>query len=126
MRSAPLTSHRLPMPAPDNWAKKLLTESARSSCQTASQERQPRTGFSSPAKSTFQSRSATAMLKPIPERKDHEERMSHDTLTITDNRTGQTYEVAITDGTVRSLDLRQIKVNEEDFGLMGYDPAFTN
>lgn len=52
--------------------------------------------------------------------------MSNDTLTITDNRTGQTYEVAITDGTIRSLDLRQIKVNEEDFGLMGYDPAFTN
>ena len=52
--------------------------------------------------------------------------MSNDTLTITDNRTGKTYEVAITEGTIRSMDLRQIKVNEEDFGLMGYDPAFTN
>ncbi len=52
--------------------------------------------------------------------------MSNDTLTITDNRTGQTYEVAVTDGTIRTMDLRQIKVDDEDFGLMGYDPAFTN
>jgi citrate synthase len=49
-----------------------------------------------------------------------------DTLSITDNRTGQSYEVEITDGTVRAMDLRQIKVSEDDFGLMTYDPAFTN
>jgi citrate synthase len=49
-----------------------------------------------------------------------------ETLSITDNRTGQNYEVEITDGTIRTMDLRQIKVNEDDFGLMGYDPAFTN
>jgi citrate synthase len=49
-----------------------------------------------------------------------------DTLTITDNRTAQTYEVEVTDGTVKAMDLRQIKVSEEDFGLMSYDPAFTN
>src|SRR6266542_3210695 len=49
-----------------------------------------------------------------------------DTLSVTDNRTGQTYEIEITDGTIRSMDLRQIKVDEDDFGLMGYDPAFTN
>jgi citrate synthase len=49
-----------------------------------------------------------------------------DTLTVTDNRTGQTYEIEITDGTVRAMDFRQIKVDEEDFGLMTYDPAFTN
>ena len=49
-----------------------------------------------------------------------------DTLTITDNRTGRTYEVPITDETIRALDLRQIKVNEDDFGLMSYDPGFTN
>src|SRR3954454_16569248 len=49
-----------------------------------------------------------------------------DTLTVTDNRTGQTYEVPITDGTVRAMDFRQMKVDEEDFGLMTYDPAFTN
>jgi citrate synthase len=52
--------------------------------------------------------------------------MSTDTLSITDNRTGKTYEVEITDGTIRSLDLRQIKVSDDDFGMMGYDPAFTN
>ena len=49
-----------------------------------------------------------------------------DTLTITDNRTGQTYEVEVTDGTVKAMDLRQIKVSDDDFGLMAYDPAFTN
>ena len=49
-----------------------------------------------------------------------------DTLSITDNRTGRTYEVAVTDDTVRAIDLRQIKVNEDDFGLMTYDPAFMN
>src|SRR4051812_32844795 len=49
-----------------------------------------------------------------------------DTLTVTDNRTGQTYEVPITDGTVKAMDFRQMKVDEDDFGLMTYDPAFTN
>ncbi|WP_205695834.1 citrate synthase [Conexibacter sp. SYSU D00693] len=48
------------------------------------------------------------------------------TLTVTDNRTGKTYEVPITDGTVRAMDFRQMKVDEDDFGLMTYDPAFTN
>jgi citrate synthase len=52
--------------------------------------------------------------------------MSKDTLTITDNRTGQTYELPITHGTIRAMDLRQIKAAEGDFGLMAYDPAFTN
>jgi citrate synthase len=49
-----------------------------------------------------------------------------DTLSITDNRTGKTYEVDINDETIRGLDLRQIKVNEDDFGLMAYDPGYTN
>ncbi|HET7478467.1 MAG TPA: citrate synthase [Rubrobacteraceae bacterium] len=47
-------------------------------------------------------------------------------LSITDNRTGKSYDVEITDGTVRAMDLRQIKVDDEDFGLMTYDPGFTN
>ena len=47
-------------------------------------------------------------------------------LTITDNRTGQQYELPITDGTIRATDLRQIKVGDDDFGLMTYDPAFMN
>jgi citrate synthase len=49
-----------------------------------------------------------------------------DTLTVTDNRTGRTYDVPITDGTVRAMDFRQVKVDDDDFGLMVYDPAFTN
>jgi citrate synthase len=49
-----------------------------------------------------------------------------DTLSVTDNRTGESYEVEITDGTVKAMDFRQIKVGEDDFGLMTYDPAFTN
>jgi citrate synthase len=49
-----------------------------------------------------------------------------DTLTVTDNRTGETYEVQITDGTVRATDFRKIKTSEDDFGLMTYDPAFMN
>ncbi|WP_224246158.1 citrate synthase [Hyalangium gracile] len=52
--------------------------------------------------------------------------MPKDTLTITDNRTGKTYEVPIENGCIRTHALRQIKVSEEDFGLMGYDPAFLN
>src|ERR1700689_5426057 len=52
--------------------------------------------------------------------------MSRESLTITDNRTGKTYELPITDDTIRAMDLRQIKVNEKDFGMMSYDPAFSN
>lgn len=52
--------------------------------------------------------------------------MTNETLTVTDNRTGRTYELPITDGTIRAMDLRQIKVDEDDFGLMSYDPAFKN
>lgn len=52
--------------------------------------------------------------------------MLKDTLTITDNRTGKTYEVPIADGTIRAIDLRQIKADAGDFGLMTFDPAFLN
>ncbi len=48
------------------------------------------------------------------------------TFTITDNRTGKSYEIPLVNGNVRAMDLRQIKVNPEDFGTMAYDPAFTN
>ncbi len=51
---------------------------------------------------------------------------AQDTLSVTDNRTGETYELEITDGTVKAMDFRQIKVDEDDFGLMTYDPAYTN
>jgi citrate synthase len=49
-----------------------------------------------------------------------------DSLTVTDNRTGKTYELPISDGAVRAMDLRQIKVDENEFGMLAYDPAFTN
>ena len=52
--------------------------------------------------------------------------MSNDTLTITDNRTGKQYEIPIQDGAIRAMDLRQIKVSDDDFGVMTYDPAFMN
>jgi citrate synthase len=49
-----------------------------------------------------------------------------DTLTVTDNRTGRQYEIPIVDGAIRSLDLRQIRTSDDDFGLLAYDPAFMN
>jgi citrate synthase len=49
-----------------------------------------------------------------------------ETLSIVDNRTGKKYELPIQDGTIRAMDLRQIKAAAEDFGLMTYDPAFMN
>jgi citrate synthase len=52
--------------------------------------------------------------------------LTEQTLSVTDNRTGRSYELPITDGTVRAMDLRQIKTDEQDFGLMAYDPAYTN
>src|SRR5215475_6634162 len=48
------------------------------------------------------------------------------TLHVTDSRTGRSYELPITDGAIRALDLRQIKASDDDFGLMSYDPAFMN
>ena len=52
--------------------------------------------------------------------------MAEDTLSVTDNRTGETFELEITEGTVKAMDFRQMKESEDDFGLMTYDPAFTN
>jgi citrate synthase len=51
---------------------------------------------------------------------------SAETLTIVDNRTGKSYDVPIEDGTVRATELRKIKVDDEDFGIMTYDPAYMN
>src|SRR2546421_6941885 len=51
---------------------------------------------------------------------------SSETLTITDNRTGKQYEIPIEDETIRATELRDVKVDDEDFGLMSYDPAFLN
>ncbi|MEX0785324.1 MAG: citrate synthase [Dehalococcoidia bacterium] len=52
--------------------------------------------------------------------------MARDTLTITDDRTGRTYKVPIENGAVRAMEFRQMKTRKDDFGLMVYDPAFTN
>ena len=52
--------------------------------------------------------------------------MSENSLTITDNRTDRTYTLPIENGTIRAMDLRQIKTGPDDFGLMTYDPAFMN
>ncbi len=52
--------------------------------------------------------------------------MSADTLKIIDNRNGKQYEIPVQDGAIRAIDLRQIKISEDDFGLLVYDPAFMN
>lgn len=52
--------------------------------------------------------------------------MPENTLTITDNRTGKKYDVPVESDTIKAADLRQIKVKPNDFGMMSYDPAFTN
>src|SRR5471032_2696774 len=51
---------------------------------------------------------------------------TRDHLEIKDSRTGKSYTVPIVDETIRTADLKQIKVNADDFGIMGYDPAFQN
>jgi citrate synthase len=58
---------------------------------------------------------------------DHEAQTAgSESLTVTDNRTEQSYDAEITDGTVRAMDFRQIKVSDDDFGLMTYDPGLSN
>jgi len=52
--------------------------------------------------------------------------VAKDTLTVTDNRTGKTYEVPIQHGTINAMELRKMKTGPDDFGLMSFDPAFTN
>src|SRR5437899_2584710 len=69
---------------------------------------------------------ASALSRDLPRPLGGRRPMSKDSLTITDNRTGRTYEVPVQNGTIKAIDLRQIKVEDGDFGLMTYDPAFTN
>jgi citrate synthase len=52
--------------------------------------------------------------------------MGSDSLTVIDNRTGRKYDIAIRDGAINATDLRQIRVGEDDFGLVSYDPGFMN
>jgi citrate synthase len=58
--------------------------------------------------------------------KDSPKASAQESLTITDNRTGKTYEFPIQNGTIKAMDLRQVKTGPDDFGLMAYDPAFMN
>ena len=51
---------------------------------------------------------------------------ANNTLSITDNRTGKNYEIPIENDTIRAMDLRQIRVKKDDFGMMSYDPAYSN
>ncbi len=67
----------------------------------------------------------TAEAEKVEERKSATA-MPRDALTVTDHRTGASYEIPISNGTIRAIDLRQIKVDAKDFGLMSYDPAFLN
>jgi citrate synthase len=55
-----------------------------------------------------------------------EDVMSKQSLTVTDNRTGKSYEIPVQNGNIRAVDLRQIKVTDDEFGMMSYDPAFMN
>ena len=62
-----------------------------------------------------------------PDRTTHEATVtSKQTLSVTDNRTGKQYQIPIQNDTIHATDLRQIKVNDDDFGMMSYDPAFNN
>jgi len=69
---------------------------------------------------------AATAPQATPDMKLHEGLVPKDTLTITDNRTGKAYEVPITHDAIKAIDLRQIKVNPDDFGMMSFDPGFTN
>jgi citrate synthase len=66
------------------------------------------------------------MTTPTEQRSGDRAAAGGETLTVTDNRTGKTFELPIIDGTVRAMDFRQMKVDDADFGLMTYDPAYTN
>jgi citrate synthase len=65
-------------------------------------------------------------ISPVPDSRQATPEGGDQTLTITDNRTGETYQIPITDETIRAIDLRKIKVTSDEFGLMTYDPGFTN
>src|SRR3954468_23692716 len=79
-----------------------------------------------PTEYRHRSRADQSPLRPQTRQSERNLVMSHETLTVTDNRTSKSYTLPIENGTVRAMDLRQIKTDEQDFGLMTYDPAFMN
>jgi len=72
------------------------------------------------------SKGTLTVTEDRPSKTGEEMRVSKDTLSITDNRTGKSYEIDVKDGAIRAMDLRQIKTSDEDFGLLTYDPGFVN
>ncbi len=72
------------------------------------------------------SKGTLTVTEDRPSKTGEETRVSKDTLSITDNRTGKSYEIDVQDGAIRAMDLRQIKTSDEDFGLLTYDPGFVN
>src|SRR6476619_4912186 len=78
------------------------------------------------ARQNIRPASATSRWSARLEREKKGPPMSTDTLTITDNRTGKSYEIPISDGAIKASDLRQLKLDPNDYGIMSYDPAFTN
>ncbi len=72
------------------------------------------------------SKGTLTMTEDRPTGTGEETQVSKDTLSITDNRTGKSYELKIQDGAIRAMDLRQIKTSDQDFGLLTYDPGFVN
>jgi citrate synthase len=68
----------------------------------------------------------SALPATEPKAEDASSSTRRDTISITDNRTGKSYEVPITHGTIRAVDLRQLKVDPADFGMISYDPAYNN
>jgi citrate synthase len=86
---------------------------------------------SSPAEASSETESTkpdSTETKPVeaPEKEAAPSALNRDTLTITDNRTGKSYEIPIENDAIRAMDLRQIKVNEDDFGMLSYDAAYKN
>src|SRR5437588_10720071 len=74
----------------------------------------------------FEAHGMSSPLSATQTRKPDGAAPARETLTITDNRTGKSYEIPITHGTIRAADLRQIKVDPKEFGMMRYDTAFNN
>src|SRR5258706_3570088 len=67
-----------------------------------------------------------SVTPPVEPKKTADPAAPRETISITDNRTGKSYEIPVTHGTIRAMDLRQIKADPKDFGMMSYDPAFNN
>ena len=107
-RSSVLEPLSLCLPVSDNWRSKRPVRTGG----------EPEPTFRKGRKVTEQSRRTESNGSKTAE--------ENGSLTVTDNRTDESYDIDITDGTARAMDFREIKVSEDDFGLMTYDPGFSN